>query len=169
MPIISFNSFKNRPHHVALNADGIARMYATPEDFIHDSIEVFHNGRRLKLAIDNTSATGDYYVSESNGLNTGFNTVILVSFTPRESSDLSLSYFVPGTPYIPISSSSIANSLSITPYNDSDIRKAINNVLDSRSPITHDNTLKAHVSRASTLTTNRFKILKLVNSLSGSK
>lgn len=68
--------------------DGTNRTYHTPENFFHDvlvtgtTIEVFSNGRRLIQTATRDPSVGDYWVSESGGTGTGFNTINLLTFTP---------------------------------------------------------------------------------------
>jgi hypothetical protein len=71
------------------------RNYRVGEIFVRDSFQVYHNGRRLKLATDGTPITGEYFLSESGGVGTGFDTVNLVGFTPNQYSILFADYFVP--------------------------------------------------------------------------
>lgn len=64
------------------------REYRTPEPFEHTfgelDIEVFHQGgRRLKQSPTNNPCDGDYIVEESGGAGTGYDTVRMLSFTPK--------------------------------------------------------------------------------------
>jgi hypothetical protein len=66
----------------------------SPDKFINGSfhgnifkIQVFHNGREL-------IETTDYIVSESGGVGTGYDTIILVSFAPRHKSKMYSNYVV---------------------------------------------------------------------------
>jgi hypothetical protein len=65
-----------------------------PDKFINGSyvgnifkIQVFHNGRELDETID-------YIVSESEGIGTGYDTIILISFSPRINSKLYCNYVI---------------------------------------------------------------------------
>lgn len=75
--------------------DGLNRTFTTGEEFIEESISIYHNGRKLKLAYDKTVNTGDYYVSESGGVSTGFDTIVIISFSPSAHSVLTTTYFIP--------------------------------------------------------------------------
>jgi len=50
-------------------------------------IQVFHNGRELDETID-------YIVSESGGVGTGYDTIILTSFAPRKKSKMYCNYVI---------------------------------------------------------------------------
>lgn len=69
--------------------------YSVGELFEPESMQVYHNGRRLKQASDGTPSTGEYFMTESGGPGTGYDTVNLISFTPRPSSALFADYIVP--------------------------------------------------------------------------
>lgn len=56
------------------------------------TIEVFHNGRRLVQAPGADPRFGDYYVAESGGTGTGYDTVTFVSFSPTQRSVLTCNY-----------------------------------------------------------------------------
>jgi len=75
--------------------DGVNRIFTTPEKFMHDptiglTIDVWHNGRRLMQGLN--PSVGDYSVSESGGLGTGFDTINLYTFAPIERSCLVADY-----------------------------------------------------------------------------
>lgn len=76
--------------------NGINRTFTTPQKFVHvvggDTIEVFHGGVRLRQASGPSPLLGDYWVSESGGLGTGFDTVNLLTFTPVATSNLCANY-----------------------------------------------------------------------------
>lgn len=67
------------------------RVFTTPglEKFRHTvgelSIEVFHQGggRRLEFSPTGNPADGDYILEESGGAGTGYDTVRVISFTPK--------------------------------------------------------------------------------------
>ena len=85
-----------------LIATGDPRVFRTSEYFVHTpgvdiivpqfSIEVFHNGKREMQTKTNSPADGDYYVEESGGVGTGFDTVHFISFTPKPTSRLRANY-----------------------------------------------------------------------------
>lgn len=65
--------------------DGINRTFMTPEKFVRAngiSIDLFHNGRRLAEASTSDPRGGDFVVSESGGPGSGFDTVVLLTFSP---------------------------------------------------------------------------------------
>lgn len=79
--------------------DGHNRIFRTlPDHFVHDpsgtgrDIEVWHNGRRLIWTAAANPGTGDFTVSESGGVGTGFDTVTLLTFAPVGSSTLVADY-----------------------------------------------------------------------------
>ena len=74
--------------------DGINRTFLTPEKFAQDSISVYHNGRRLNRTATLSPLNGDFYVSESGGPGSGFDTVVLISFTPVATSILKSDYLL---------------------------------------------------------------------------
>ena len=66
----------------------------SPDKFINGTfygntfkIQVFHNGRLLIESID-------YLISESGGTGTGYDTIILISFTPRVNSKIIANYTI---------------------------------------------------------------------------
>ena len=73
----------------------VNKTFHTPDPFVvnnHLNINVYWNGRRLSL-------NKDYFISESNGVNTGYDTVILtpwsdVNFLPRANDSLLADYYV---------------------------------------------------------------------------
>jgi hypothetical protein len=85
-----------------LTATGDPRVFTTPEAFVHlpgidpihpqFSIEVFHNGKREMQTKTTNPADGDYFVEESGGPGTGFDTVHFLTFTPKPSSKLRVNY-----------------------------------------------------------------------------
>lgn len=79
--------------------DGLNRVFrTTPDYFIHDlagsgkTIEVWHNGRRLLQTPTRDPGAGDYWVEESGGVGTGFDTINLLSFSPIGRSSVVASY-----------------------------------------------------------------------------
>jgi len=79
--------------------DGSNRVFrTTPDVFEHDlagnghTIEVFHNGRRLIQTITADPSIGDYWVEESGGVGTGFDTINLLTFAPVARSSLVANY-----------------------------------------------------------------------------
>lgn len=79
--------------------DGSNRVFRTTPDFFdHDlsgtghTIEVFHNGRRLVQTDTPHPGLGDYFVEESGGVGTGFDTINLLTFAPVEESSLLANY-----------------------------------------------------------------------------
>ena len=78
------------------NIDGTNRMFTipSPDKFINGTflgnifkIQVFHNGREIFESID-------YLLAESGGLGTGYDTVVLISFSPRANSQMYCNYVV---------------------------------------------------------------------------
>jgi hypothetical protein len=76
--------------------DGANRVFAipAPDKFINGmfsgnlfKIQVYHNGRGLLETID-------YIISESGGVGTGYDTIILVSFSPRANSKMYCDYII---------------------------------------------------------------------------
>ena len=65
------------------------RVFTVPDIFEHTagglSIEVFHQGggRRLEFSPTGSPMDGDYILEESGGVGTGFDTVSVISFTPK--------------------------------------------------------------------------------------
>lgn len=65
------------------------RQWRTPDKFVHipggQSIEVFHQagGRRLQISPTGSPQDGDYVLGESGGVGTGYDTVTMLSFTPK--------------------------------------------------------------------------------------
>ena len=79
--------------------DGVNRVFrTTPDYFVHDlvgsgkTIEVWHNGRRLLQTATPNPGFGEYWVEESGGVGTGFDTINLLSFSPIGRSSLVASY-----------------------------------------------------------------------------
>jgi len=77
--------------------DGINRIFRTaPDHFVHapsvtgQTIEVWHNGRRLIQTVA-SSPDGEYWVSESGGVGTGYDTATLL-FSPVIKSGLVANY-----------------------------------------------------------------------------
>lgn len=72
----------------------------TPDFFLHDlggsgqTIEVFHNGRRLMQVATPDPLNGDYTVEESGGLGTGFDTITILTLAPTARSLLVANYRV---------------------------------------------------------------------------
>jgi hypothetical protein len=78
------------------DVDGTNRIFSipAPDKFINGTfngnifkIQVFHNGREL-------DETTDYIVSESGGAGTGYDTIVLVSFSPRANSKIYCNYVI---------------------------------------------------------------------------
>jgi hypothetical protein len=79
--------------------DGTNRIFrTTPDYFVHDplisgkDIEVWHNGRRLIYTATPDPGQGDFVVSESGGVGTGFDTITLLTFAPVGRSSLVADY-----------------------------------------------------------------------------
>lgn len=79
--------------------DGANRIFrTTPDHFVHDpagtgrDIEVWHNGRRLIWTSAANPGLGDFTVSESGGVGTGFDTITLLTFAPVGRSTLVADY-----------------------------------------------------------------------------
>lgn len=73
------------------------RVFTTPDKFVHnpltgESVEVFHCGRRMIQSPVSDVRQGEYFVSESGGVGTGFDTINLLSFTPGSNSVLVANY-----------------------------------------------------------------------------
>jgi hypothetical protein len=79
--------------------DGTNRVFrTTPDYFVHDlagngkTIEVWHNGRRLIQTATHNPGVGDYWVEESGGVGTGYDTINLLTFAPVGRSSLVANY-----------------------------------------------------------------------------
>lgn len=75
------------------------RTFTTPETFRHDgaklaTVRIYHNRTRLDQAPSADPLLGDYYVSESGGIGTGYDTINLLRFTPNPKSVLRADYWV---------------------------------------------------------------------------
>lgn len=75
------------------------RTFTTPVAFHHDgaktaTIRVYHNRTRLDQTDSANPDAGDYYVSESGGAGTGYDTINLLRFTPNSQSVLRADYWV---------------------------------------------------------------------------
>jgi len=88
-------SFDTRLRHEVLLIPAGIQLYQVGEIFVPESMQIYHNGRRLKQATDKTPLTGEYFMTESGGLGTGFDTINLIGFVPRVTSLLFADYFVP--------------------------------------------------------------------------
>ena len=65
-----------------VNVSGQDYSVNAGERFLPESVQLFHNGRRLRRS-DFTAPLGDYELLESRGANTGFDTIrLLVSVNP---------------------------------------------------------------------------------------
>ena len=87
--------------HIRLDGTlgGGNRTFTTPVAFRHDganlaTISVFHNRTRLDQAPSADPELGDYYVSESGGIGTGYDTINILRFTPNTKSVLEADYWV---------------------------------------------------------------------------
>lgn len=99
--ILPLASIAKRKTGVALMGvrDGVNRTFTVPlpDKFVHAngfSICVYHNGRRLIQAVSADPRLGDFYVTESGGPGTGFDTINLLSFAPVARSNVSADYQV---------------------------------------------------------------------------
>jgi len=79
--------------------DGANRVFrTTPDHFKHDltvsgrTIELWHNGRRLTQTSVLNPGAGDYWVEESGGVGTGYDTINLLTFAPINRSSLLANY-----------------------------------------------------------------------------
>jgi len=70
--------------------NGENRAFLAPEKFKPDTIEVYHNGRKLSRV--GTLTQREYITSESGGLGTGFDTITFNTFIPNQHSVLRASY-----------------------------------------------------------------------------
>lgn len=75
--------------------NGINRTFTTPDTFVQNSIVVFHNGRRMVRSATTDPRGGEYFVSESGGPGTGFNTIDFLTFAPNGSSHMVADYDLP--------------------------------------------------------------------------
>jgi hypothetical protein len=76
-------------------SNGVRRIFTAPDKFDPASFLVLHNGRQLTRAKGvHSPAFGDYYVTESGGTGTGFDTFVMLSFTPSTHSVLRLEYLL---------------------------------------------------------------------------
>jgi hypothetical protein len=82
--------------HLTGAIDGSNRIFyvPSPDKFINGvfqgntfKIQVFHNGREIYEGTD-------YMVSESGGIGTGYDTIIITSFVPRANSQVWASYII---------------------------------------------------------------------------
>jgi hypothetical protein len=80
--------------------NGHNRTFKTaPDYFVHDlsgtgrTIELWHNGRRLIQTNHSHPGSGDFWVEESAGAGTGFDTVNLLTFAPVGTSTLLATYY----------------------------------------------------------------------------
>ena len=85
--------FKQNVHLIGA-IDSNNRIFSTPDKFLNQifhlntfKIEIHHNGRQLIESVD-------YLVSESGGVGTGYDTIILISFAPRINSQLYANYMI---------------------------------------------------------------------------
>lgn len=74
--------------------DNSNRTYTTPDYFNPDTIRVYHNGRRLAKTTKQTAQFGSFYVTESGGAGTGYDTVVITRFSPHPNSGLWTDYHV---------------------------------------------------------------------------
>ncbi len=72
--------------------DLAGRRFQTVGKFEPSSIAIYHNGRRLIRAVSPSPLLGDFYISESGGVGSGFDTIDFLSFTPAVSSKLISDY-----------------------------------------------------------------------------
>lgn len=78
--------------------NGYNREFTTPEAFVHDpggtgkTISLWHNGRRLIQTPLANPGEGDFTVTESGGVGTGFDTINLLTFAPVVRSTLVADY-----------------------------------------------------------------------------
>lgn len=76
--------------------DGVNRIFSTPESFLHQSggqsIDVFHNGRRLIGTDLNTPIAGDFRIISSFGIGTG---IQFLRFSPSVGSVVVSNYTIP--------------------------------------------------------------------------
>ena len=68
--------------------DGVNRTFTSLETFVHISpqkvtLNLRHGGRWLTQSPDANPVNGEYYVSESGGPTTGYDTVNFIRFAPR--------------------------------------------------------------------------------------
>lgn len=78
--------------------DGSNRDFQTPDKFVHvlggDTITIMHNGRVLQQSSVPNPVFGEYYVYESGGVGTGYDSVHFLSFIPVNISILLSSYTI---------------------------------------------------------------------------
>ena len=72
--------------------DGVLRIFQTPEKFQRYSVRVYHNGRSLVPTQIPMPNQGDFFVSESGGTGTGFDTINFLTMTPSTSSVIRVDY-----------------------------------------------------------------------------
>jgi hypothetical protein len=79
--------------------NGLNRTFGLPDKFVYTtigtgpSIELKHNGVALRLATAPDPRLGDYYVTESGGLGSGYDTINFLSFAPKFGSIILANYF----------------------------------------------------------------------------
>jgi hypothetical protein len=79
---------------IALSGTLDNRTLLTPEFFVENTIEVIHNGRVLDRTTDNNPGFGDYYISESGGDGTGYDTIVLLRLNPAARSNFRANYII---------------------------------------------------------------------------
>lgn len=70
--------------------DSANRVFTTPDIFLPDTIEVYHNGRKLSRV--GSIQQAEYSLSESSGLGTGYDTITFNTFVPVTSSIIRVNY-----------------------------------------------------------------------------
>lgn len=95
---IPFLLKQNVPMIGSINGTNRIFSIPAPDKFINGpfngnifKIQVFHNGRELDETID-------YLISESGGAGTGYDTIILISFSPRANSKMYCNYVIKTNP-----------------------------------------------------------------------
>ena len=87
--------YESRLRHEVLLVQQAVRVYTVGEVFLPETMQVYHNGRRLKQAADGTPITGEYVMAESGGSGSGYDTIYIIGFTPSATSSLFADYAVP--------------------------------------------------------------------------
>lgn len=75
--------------HLGGTLDGVNRVFTTPDKFVEGTIGVIHNGT---IQSERVGTSGDYLLSESGGVGTGFDTITFCSLIPKATSRLRAFY-----------------------------------------------------------------------------
>jgi len=91
MPVARVIQANTKFHQELLGSkNGINRNFITPDKFVGDTIQLYHNGRRLLYL----PTRKEYEITESGGIGTGFDMVNLKWFAPIATSELYADYIL---------------------------------------------------------------------------